>query len=165
MYVGTHARERPDAPAQIMASTGPIDGDVTTYRELDERSNRFAQLMHAQGLRVADHYAVFLENHPRFLEVCWAGDRSGLYFTTVNSYLTAGEVAHIVNDCGARVVVSSSAAARRRRAAARVVPARRAVPDARRPRRQCAGRRGRRRLGALRGRRRGVTPPRRCPAP
>ena len=112
MYVGTHARERPDAPAQIMASTGPIDGDVTTYRELDERSNRFAQLMHAQGLRVADHYAVFLENHPRFLEVCWAGDRSGLYFTTVNSYLTAGEVAYIVNDCGARrrrVVVRAGA--------------------------------------------------------
>ena len=69
MYVGTHARERPDAPAQIMAATGA----VTTYRELDDRSNRFAQLLHAQGLRVGDHYAVFMENHPRYLEACWAG--------------------------------------------------------------------------------------------
>jgi acyl-CoA synthetase (AMP-forming)/AMP-acid ligase II len=113
MYVGTHARERPDAPAQIMASTGA----VTTYRELDDGSNRLAQLLHAQGLRVGDHYAVFMENHPRFLEACWAGDRSGLYYTTVNSYLTAGEVAYIVNDCGARVLVSSSA---RRDVAARL---------------------------------------------
>ena len=53
--------------------------------------------------------AIFAENHPRFLEACWAAERSGLYFTAINSHLTADEVAYIVDDCEARVLVTSAA--------------------------------------------------------
>jgi fatty-acyl-CoA synthase len=84
-------------------------GEVVTHRQLDERSNRFAQLMHAAGLRRGDHLAVFLENHPRYFEVVWAGLRSGLYVTTVNRYLTGEEAGYIVDNCEARVLVTSSA--------------------------------------------------------
>lgn len=87
-----------------MASTG----EVVTYRELDERSNRLAQLLWARGLRPGDHIAIFMENHPRYLEIAWAALRSGLYFTTVNSYLTAPEVAYIVEDCEAQALITSS---------------------------------------------------------
>src|SRR4029078_8020363 len=34
---------------------------------------------------------------------------SGLYFTCINSYLAPEEVAYIVNDCQAKVVISSGA--------------------------------------------------------
>ena len=85
-------------------------GEVVTYRELDERSNRLAQLLWAQGLRPGDHVAIFAENHPRFFEVFWAAARSGLYFTTVNRYLQAEEAAYIVNDCGANAFVASAKA-------------------------------------------------------
>jgi fatty-acyl-CoA synthase len=36
-----------------------------------------------------------------------AAQRSGLYYTAINSHLTADEVAYIVNDCGAELLVSS----------------------------------------------------------
>ena len=55
------------------------------------------------------------------LECEGGGERSGLYYTCINSYLAPDEVAYIVNDCEARVVVTSAAQARGRDAAARAV--------------------------------------------
>ena len=80
----------------------PTSGEVVTYAELDARSNRLAQLLHARGLRFGDHIAVCLENSPRFLEVTWAAQRSGLVYTPINYHLTAEEMAYIVGDCDAR---------------------------------------------------------------
>lgn len=101
MHPGAHADATPDKPALIMAGSG----ETITYRELNERSNRLAQLWNARGLRVGDHIAVFMENHPRYLEVVWAGLRSGLHVTTINSYLTAEEAGYILDDSGARSIV------------------------------------------------------------
>ena len=106
-FIGDHALTRPDHKALIDAATG----DFLTYRDLDERSNRLAQYLHAQGLRRGDHIALFMENNLRFIEICWAAMRSGLYYTTVNRYLTAEEAAYIVNDCGAKALISSLARA------------------------------------------------------
>src|SRR5690554_2863258 len=97
MYPGTIAREHPDRPAVVMATSG----EVVTFRQLDERSNQLAHLLRAVGLGRGDHIALFMENHPRFLEVVWAALRSGLYVTAVNSHLTAEETAYIVDDCEA----------------------------------------------------------------
>jgi len=103
MYPGHHAQSTPDKAAVIHARTG----EVLTYADLDARSNRLAQLLWSEGLRPGDHIAVFLENHLRYFEVAWAAFRSGLYFTTVNRYLTGPEAGYIVDDSGAQVLVSS----------------------------------------------------------
>jgi long-chain acyl-CoA synthetase len=103
MYPGTHAKTCPDKPAVVMAESG----ETITYGELDERSNRCAHLLHSLGLRVGDSIAILLENHPRFFEICWAAQRSGLYYTAISSRLTPGEVAYIVGDCGAKVFFTS----------------------------------------------------------
>ncbi|TMJ64784.1 MAG: acyl-CoA synthetase, partial [Alphaproteobacteria bacterium] len=105
MYTGTHARLRPLQPAFIMASSG----EAVTYAELEARSNRLAHLFRRLGLRRLDHYAIFMENNSRYLEACGAGERSGLYFTCVNSYLTPSELAYIVNNSQSRVLITSVA--------------------------------------------------------
>ena len=103
MFPAVHAAKTPDKPAYIMGTSDK----VVTYRELNDRSNRFAQYLWAQGLRPGDHIAIFLENHYRFLEVVWAAQRSGLYYTAINTHLKAPEVLYILNDCGASVLVTS----------------------------------------------------------
>ena len=50
-----------------------------------------------------------MENNSRYLEACGAGERSGLYYTCVNSYLTPGELAYIVNNSESRVLITSAA--------------------------------------------------------
>ena len=104
MYPGEHARQHPDQPAYIMASTG----EVTTFAEYEARANRLAHLFRDIGLQRGDHVAEFMENHPRYLEVQAAAERTGLYYTCINSYLSVDEVAYIVNDSGTRVLVVSA---------------------------------------------------------
>jgi long-chain acyl-CoA synthetase len=105
MYPGQHAVQRAGQAAVIMAESG----ETITYRELEARSNRLARLLRAAGLKRLDHYAVFMENHPRYIECCAAGERSGLYFTCINSFLTASEVAYIVNNSLSKVLIASEA--------------------------------------------------------
>ncbi len=104
MYPGHHARTTPDKAAQIMASTG----EVTTYRELDEAANRLAQLLYDRGLREGDHISILAENHPRYYEAFWAAMISGLYFTTINRYLSPEEAAYLVNDSGSNVLITTN---------------------------------------------------------
>src|SRR5262245_21176251 len=104
MWPGDHALRTPDKPACIMAASG----ERVTYAELDAASNRLAQLLHALGLRFGDHIAVCLENSPRYLEVCWAAQRSGLVYTPINFHLTAAEMAYIIVDCDAQAFITST---------------------------------------------------------
>ncbi|ADG88617.1 acyl-CoA synthetase [Thermobispora bispora] len=104
MHPGAIAAATPDKPAVIMAESG----QVITFRELNEESNRLAHLFRAAGLRPGDNIAFMLENHPQFLTIAWAAHRSGLYYTAINSKLKTDELAYIVNNCNARVFISSA---------------------------------------------------------
>src|SRR3954452_757141 len=98
-----HARTRPDKIAYQMAGSGK----AITYRELDELSNQGAQLFRALGLKAGDHIAFLIENRLAFMEICWAAQRAGLYYTAISRYLTEEEIAYIVKDCGAKVVITT----------------------------------------------------------
>ena len=105
MYAGKYVEQHPDRPAFIMASTGA----AVSHRELDERCNRLAHLLAAHGLGPGDHYSVFMENNDRHIEASGAGERSGMYYTCINSYLTADEMAYIVNNSNSQVLITSAA--------------------------------------------------------
>ena len=105
MFPGAHAAQRPDQPAILMAGSG----EIVTYRELEARSNRLAHLLRAVGLNRLDHFAIFMENNARYIECCAAGERSGLYYTCIDSSLTARELAHIVNNSRSKALITSTA--------------------------------------------------------
>ena len=98
MYAAEHAATHPEQPAVVMLSSG----EVITYREFEERANRIAHALRKQGLERGDHIAILSENNPWMLAVEAAAERIGLYYTLINSYLSAEEVAYIVGNCRAR---------------------------------------------------------------
>ncbi len=105
MYPGTFAQTIADKAAYTMARS-----EVTvTYAELDARSNQVAHLLRARGLETADHIAIQMENNPRYFDVTWGAQRSGLIYTAMSSRLTPGETEYIVNDCQAKAVFTSVA--------------------------------------------------------
>ena len=105
MYATPTAREHPDQPLFVMATSGRS----VSYAEYEARANRVAHLFRDQGLARLDHVAILMENNLRMLEVEGAAERTGLYYTCINSYLSADEAAYIVNDSEARVFVTSAA--------------------------------------------------------
>ncbi len=105
MYPGKYATIQASRPAVIMAGSG----ETVTYGELEARSNRLAHLLRAQGMRRLDHYSIYMENNARYVECCAAGERAGAYYTCVNSFLTAEELAYILNNSESRLLVTSQA--------------------------------------------------------
>src|SRR5688572_3496295 len=103
MYPGRYAEQHPDRPCFVMATSG----EVVTYAEYEARCNQLAHLLRRAGLHPLDHYSIFMENNSRYLETCGAGERAGLYYTCVNSHLTADELAYILNNSESRVFITS----------------------------------------------------------
>ncbi|TAK43350.1 MAG: acyl-CoA synthetase [Betaproteobacteria bacterium] len=86
-------------------------GETVTYRQLEDRSNQGAQLFRALGLQRGDTIALLLENHARYFEICFAAQRSGLFFTAMSTRLSAEEAEYIIRDCGAKLLIVSASLA------------------------------------------------------
>jgi long-chain acyl-CoA synthetase len=105
VFARQEARAHPDKPAIIMGSSG----DTVTFGQYEARSNRVAHLLRDAGLRRGDHIAVFIENSPQMLEIEGGAERTGLYYSLINTYLGADEVAYVVANSQAKVLFSSTA--------------------------------------------------------
>jgi long-chain acyl-CoA synthetase len=107
VFPGTYAAQAPDRPAVIMAGSGA----TLTYGELESRSAQLAAALYRLGLRRGDVIGVLADNTAEVFVIYWAAMRSGLYFTAINRHLSAGEVAYIVSDSGAKVLLVSGSLA------------------------------------------------------
>jgi long-chain acyl-CoA synthetase len=101
-HVCAYARKSPDKPAIIFAESGR----VMTYAELDALSNQVAHLMRTQGLGIGDVVAICLDNDPLFLPLAWGAERAGLIYVPMSYRLTAPEIAYILKDSGAKLLLS-----------------------------------------------------------
>jgi acyl-CoA synthetase (AMP-forming)/AMP-acid ligase II len=119
MYARQHAESQPDKAAIIMGSTG----ETVTFAEFEDRANRAAQFLRAAGLKRGDHIAIFMENSTRMLEIEAGAERTGLYYTLINTYLAPDEVAYIVTNSRSRLLFSSQARRPVAQAAAAKCPA------------------------------------------
>ncbi|GII76365.1 long-chain acyl-CoA synthetase [Sphaerisporangium rufum] len=81
------------------------DGSVTTYGELLARVNQVSHGLRARGLSRGDVVAGVLPNGIDAVIMLLATGQIGLYHVPVNWHLTAAEIAYILGDCDARVVV------------------------------------------------------------
>ena len=107
MYAAEQAAEHPDEPALIFEPSGR----VVTWAEYEAGANQTAHVIRDSGLAKGDHMALFMENIPEVLLAEAGAERTGVYYTPVNSYLSAEEVAYIVNNSESRLVVTSAAKA------------------------------------------------------
>src|SRR5690349_11652062 len=104
MHPTTHANTRPDHPAIIMAASG----QTVTFGEMEDAANRVAQLFRAHGIGPGDTVGLWLENRVEYLEIAWGNQRAGTVLVPISTHLTADEVAYILQDSGAKLLISSS---------------------------------------------------------
>lgn len=83
-----------------------IHDDVpVTYAELSARVDRLAAVFASYGVRHGDRIAYLGPNHPAFVETLFAAGVLGATFVPLNTRLAAPELAYILGDCGATVLV------------------------------------------------------------
>ena len=104
MHPYQHAITHPTRPALVIADTG----EQLSYRELDEGSNRAAQLFRHLGLRPGESIGLMLRNTLEYPVLYWGAQRAGLLIAILSSHLKATEAAYILNDCAARLLIAST---------------------------------------------------------
>lgn len=85
----------------------PDIGRSITFATLDQRAKRAAQWLISLGLEPGDGIALLLDNRPEFLELAFACRRAGLYYTPLSIHLRPHEVAYMLADSGAKLLVAS----------------------------------------------------------
>ncbi len=104
MHPSIYAKTHSSKPAIIMAASG----ETITYGDLDARSNQVAQLLRARGIKVGETVALCMENHPWFFCIAWGFQRAGVHYVGISSRLTAPEIAYILEDSGAKLLIGSA---------------------------------------------------------
>lgn len=83
-----------------------VDGKIRlTYSALEQRVRRLAGAFAARGLEPGDRVALFGRNSFRSLEVHLACAQAGLILIPLNIRLAQPEIAFILNETGARLVL------------------------------------------------------------
>jgi long-chain acyl-CoA synthetase len=84
-----------------------IAGDLQLDRDaLAARGEQVAAGLAAMGIREGDVIAVLLRNGMPYLEIIQACKRLGCYYCPINWHYTADEVAFLVNDSGAKLLIA-----------------------------------------------------------
>ncbi|AZS80526.1 long-chain fatty acid--CoA ligase [Achromobacter spanius] len=84
-----------------------IAGDLSLTRDaLVARGEQVAAGLAAMGVREGDVIAVLLRNGMPYLEIIQACKRLGCYYCPINWHYTADEVAFLVADSGAKVLIA-----------------------------------------------------------
>jgi fatty-acyl-CoA synthase len=95
-----HALMQPDRTALRFL------GHTTTWGELDRRVAALADALSRRGVRFADRVMILMLNRTEFVETFLAANLLGAIAVPVNFRLTPPEIAFLVEDCEARVVVT-----------------------------------------------------------
>jgi len=84
------------------------EGDAELrYDELVAAIGRFAAGADSLGMRRSDRIALYLEKRFEFVIACFGATAAGAVFVPINPLLKSAQVAHILRDCGARMLVTS----------------------------------------------------------
>ncbi len=102
------ARQAARDPGKICAFF-PETNESLTFAELDAGANRIANGLVGLGLEAGEGVALLLANGPDFLLALYGAKRAGLMVTPLSIHLRPHEVAHVLRDSGARVIIADAA--------------------------------------------------------
>jgi long-chain acyl-CoA synthetase len=101
LWVARHGRLRPDAPALA-------DGERVhaSWARFAARTAAVAGGLRGRGLAPGERVAILMRNRPEYLEALFGVWHAGLVAVPVNARLHRDEVAYVLSDSGAALVVA-----------------------------------------------------------
>ena len=98
-HIARHADTKPDAVYLR------FEGRSTTWSQLKQRVTAVAAAMARRGVGTGDRVAIMMTNRPEFLETMFAANALGAIAVPVNFRLSREEIAFILTDSGAGLLV------------------------------------------------------------
>ena len=88
-----------------------FEGRALTFGDLDLLSRRYARGLSAAGIQAGDRIAVFADNSPEIVVALLGHYRLGAIHVPINTRYRGEELAHILQDSGARAILLHAGAA------------------------------------------------------
>ena len=85
-----------------------VGGRRLSYANLNQSTNRLANALVGLGVRPGDRVTLYSFNGWEWVVAYYAVLKAGGIVNPLNVMLTPSEVSHVVNDCGARVIITSA---------------------------------------------------------
>jgi acyl-CoA synthetase (AMP-forming)/AMP-acid ligase II len=105
MNVGSHLSKRAELNPSLEALVDETAGRRFTFAELNQRADQVAHVLTGLGLRKGDRVAVLLPTGYQFVETFYGAARAGLVVVPLNWRLVANELAFMLRDSAATVLV------------------------------------------------------------
>jgi long-chain acyl-CoA synthetase len=104
------AAEQPDSTAVRLVDVDANEvvkapDRTLSFAQLHSTSSRVAQWLISIGMPPGSGFALLMENSVHQFEFGWGARRAGLYYTPISIHLKPAEVAYVLKDCGARLLV------------------------------------------------------------
>lgn len=84
------------------------DTETLTFRQLDERANRYARWAQTHGIGKGDVVALFMPNRPEYLAIWMGITRAGGVVALLNTNLTGPSLSHCINIVAPKAVIMSA---------------------------------------------------------
>src|SRR4051812_15080496 len=94
---------RSNEPALEWSDTSGVT--VSTFFDIEARTNRLAWSLEARGLRTGDRLCVYLRNRSEFIDLYLACLKLGVIFVPVNILYRERELSHIISDVEPQAIV------------------------------------------------------------
>jgi len=105
--VASKAEQNPDLDILTFEGAGVREDEIRTYAGLWQNGNRIACELIARGMQVGDRFALFMKNHPEFVDTMVGASISGTVFVPIDPRTRGAKLAYTLNNSQCRGIIAA----------------------------------------------------------
>ncbi len=105
--IAARAEQKPDLDILTFEGAGVRDDEIRTYSDLWQNGNRIAAGLIERGMEVGDRFALFMRNHPEFVDTMVGASVSGCVFVPIDPRTKGAKLAYTLNNSQCKGIVTA----------------------------------------------------------
>ncbi|MBT4162812.1 MAG: AMP-binding protein [Gammaproteobacteria bacterium] len=105
--IASRAEQKPDLDVLTFEGAGVRSDEIRTYADLWQNGNRIAGGLIERGMQIGDRFALFMRNHPEFVDTMVGASVSGTVFVPIDPRTKGAKLAYTLNNSQCRGIITA----------------------------------------------------------
>jgi len=105
--IAARVEQKPDLDILTFEGAGVREDEIRTYTGLWENGNRIASALIGRGMQMGDRFALFMCNHPEFVDTMVAASISGSVFVPIDPRTKGAKLAYTLNHSQCKGIIAA----------------------------------------------------------